>query len=157
MSKLVNLQNSIIGRLTAVDATVPLLVPANGQVSWITENIGDLGSNIQKAIGKLGIIGIVMTPGGGRLYKPGAFWPISFRCKVEIQIQENVTINRGASGTQIASLDLVEFVMQRLHLFSPQAHRADRLELNEVPYRLVAETPWLVYNVEFNGPMTIGK
>jgi hypothetical protein len=156
MSKLVNLQQAIIGRLTASDVSIPSLVPANGAISWITENIGDLASNIQKALGRLGIIGIVMTPGGGRLYKMGIY-PPSFQCRIEIQIQENVTINRGASGTQIASLDLVEFVIQRLHLFSPQSHRADRLELNEVPYRLIAETPLLVYNVDFNAPMTIGK
>ena len=157
MSQLVNLQNAIVTRLSASDTVVPSLVPANGQVSWITENIGDLASNIAKAIGKIGIVGIVMTPGGGKMWKQGPFWPIGFKCSVEVQIQENVVINRGASGTQIASLALVEFVMARLHLFSPQGHKADRLELNEVPYKLVADTPCLVYNVDLYAPITIGK
>lgn len=156
MSKLVNLQQAIIGRLTATDANIPSLVPVNGQVNWITENIGDLANNIQKTIGKLGIIGIIMTPGGGKLFKAGIY-PISFRAVAEIQIQENVTINRGPSGTQIASLDLIEFIMQRLHLWSPTSLRSDRLELDTVPYRLVTEVPLLVYNINFNAPMTIGK
>jgi hypothetical protein len=156
MSQLINLQNAIIGRLTAPDIVVPSLVPVNGQVSWITENIGDLASNIQKAIGKLGLIGIVMTPGGGKLYKMGIY-PASFRCVVEIQLQENVTINRGASGTQIASLALVEFIIARLHLWSPTNLRTDRLEVDTTPYKLIAETPLLVYNVNFNAPITIGK
>ena len=156
MSQLSSLQQAIIGRLTAVDPTVPAPVPVNGEVQWITENIGDLGNIISRTVGKLGIIGIVMTPGGGKLFKMGIY-PISFRCTVEIQTQENVTINRGASGTQIASLDLIEFVMKRLHLWSPHHQRADRIELDEVPYILVSEYPVLTYNVRFNAPLTIGK
>jgi hypothetical protein len=156
VSKLTTLQQAIIGRLTAADPSIPSLVPANGQINWITESIGDLGNIITRTVGKLGIIGIVMTPGGGKLYKAGIY-PISFACTVEIQTQENVTINRGASGTQIASLDLVEFVMQRLHLFSPHHQRADRLELDSVPYLLVSEYPVLTYNVRFSAPITIGK
>ena len=156
MSKLVGLQQAVIGRLTAADATFPSLVPTNGQVNWITENIGDIPTAIQKALGKLGIIGIVMTPSGGKLYKSGIH-PAEFRCLIEIQIQENVVINRGASGTQIAALDLVEFVIARLHLWSPAGHRADRIELDTTPFKLVAETPLLVYNVNFGAPMVIGK
>ena len=156
MSLLVGLQNAIIGRLTAVDPTVPAPVPAHGSVSWITENIGDLASNIAKLTGSVGIVGIVMTPGGGKLYKEG-IRPIEFRCVVEVQLQENVTINRGSSGTQIASLDLVEFIMQRVHLFSPHHQRADRVTLDVVPFRLVSEHPILVYNVNFTAPIVIGK
>src|SRR5215831_19321992 len=156
MSQLVTLQNAIIGRLTAADPLVPSLVPASGQVNWLTENIGDLYNNISKRLGAMGIVGIVMTPGGGKVFQQGVY-PPSFRCTVEVQIQENVTINRGASGTQIASLDLVEFVMKRVHLFSPHRQRADRVELDEVPFKLVTEHPILVYNVNFVAPLTIGK
>jgi hypothetical protein len=162
MNRMSQLQQSIIGRLTAVDATIPALVPAQGQVQWITEDIGDLANIIQRAIGKLGIIGIVMTPGGGKLFQAGIF-PISFRCAIEIQLQENVTINRGAAGTQIPALDLVQFTMQRLHLFSPsgtppsRGKRADRIEIDEVPYLLVSEYPVLTYNVRFNAPLTISQ
>jgi hypothetical protein len=157
MSKLANLQQAIIGRLTAVDPTVPAPVAANGSISWITERIGDLGTAIAKKVGSLGIIGIVMTPGGGKKYSDNPGDPVQFRCNVEIQIQENVVINSGASGTQVASLDLVEFVMQRLHGFSPQGHRADRILLDATPFILVSDHPILTYNVRFVAPINIGK
>ena len=156
MSQLTGLQTAIVNRLSAVDPLVPAPVPANGAVTWITENIGDLANAIARTTAKMGIVGIVMTPGGGKLFQAGVY-PISFRCAIEIQTQENVVINRGAAGTQIASLDLIEFVMKRLHLFSPQGHRPDRIALDEVPYLLVSETPILTYNVRFNAPLTIGK
>jgi len=156
MSKLVTLQDAIITRLTATDPAVPSLTPANGQINWLTENIGDLANNIAKTLGKLGIIGTVMTPGGGKVFQQGIY-PASFRAKVEIQIQENVTINRGASGTQIAALDLVEFVIARLHMYSPHGHRSDRVELGEEPFNLLFDSPILVYNVNFIAPLTIGK
>src|SRR5215471_5204878 len=108
MSQLVGIQNAIIARLTANDPAVPSLAPANGAINWLTEDIGDLANNISKRLGALGIVGIVMTPGGGKVFQAGVY-PAAFRCKIEIQIQENVTINRGASGTQIAALDLLEF------------------------------------------------
>jgi hypothetical protein len=156
MSQLVGLQNAIIGRLTMADPNIPSLVPHAGQINWMTENIGDLGSNIAKVIGQMGIVGIVTTPGGGKVFQQGIY-PAAFRCTVEIQLQENVTINRGAAGTQIASLDLLEFVIKRLHLFSPHGHKSDRVELDETPFHLVADTPLLVYNVRFVAPITLGK
>jgi|SRR5215471_840997 len=156
MSKFVSLQNAIIARLTASDPAIPSLTPATGQINWITEDIGDLANNITKTLGKLGIIGIVMTPGGGKVYEQGVY-PASIRCTVEIQIWENVTINRGASGTQIASLDLVEFIIARLHLYSPHGHRADRIEIDDVPFNLISATPVLGYSVRFVAPITIGK
>lgn len=149
-----NLQQQVIGRLTATVPDVPALVPANGQINWITEDIGDMAKAIGKLIGSLGIIGIVMTPGGGKLFKMGIY-PISLECPIEIQIQENVTVNRGASGTQIPNLDLVQFCLRRLHLWSPTNQRISRIEADETPYILVSEYPLLTYNVRFNAPITL--
>lgn len=157
MNALSQLQQSIIGRLTATDTTVPSPVPAAGEVQWITEDIGDLANIISRTVGKLGIIGIVMTPGGSpgcKMFDVGIV-PIAFRCPIEIQVQENVTVNRGASGTAIPSLDLLEFCMRRLHLWSPSHQRINKIELDETPYLLVSETPLLVYNVRFNAKLTI--
>jgi hypothetical protein len=72
-----------------------------------------------------------------------------------VQIQENVTINRGASGTQVPALDLVEFCMKRLHWFERDGQRIRRIQLDEVPYLLVSEYPILTYNVRFNAPLSI--
>jgi len=154
MSKLADLQNSIIARFTAVDPNVPAPVPVNGQIQWITENIGDLANIIARATGKLGIIGIVMTP-GGKLMQKEQGPNIAVSSLVEIQIQENVTINRGASGTQVPALDLVEFCMKRLHWFSRDHQKIRRIVLDEVPFLLVAEVPLLVYNVRFQAPISI--
>jgi hypothetical protein len=154
MSKLADLQNSIITQLTAVNAAMPAPVPANGQIQWITENIGDLANVIARTTGKLGIIGIVMTP-GGKLVTPGSGPPIAIHSLVEIQIQENVTINRGASGTQISAIDLVEFCMKRLQYFERDQQRIRRIVLDEIPFLLVSEYPILTYNVRLNAPLTI--
>jgi hypothetical protein len=153
MNAMSQLQQQVIGRLTAVDA-VPAPVPASGEITWITEDIGDLANIIQRTTAKLGIVGIVMTPGGGKLFDTGIF-PIAFMCPIEIQTQENVTINRGAAGTQIPSLDLVEFCMRRLHNWSPTNQRVNKIELDETPYLLVSEYPVLTYNVRFNAKLTI--
>jgi|SRR5215471_17977835 len=154
MNAFSNVQQQVIGRLTATVTDVPSLVPQNGKVNWITEDIGNLANIISKAVGTIGIIGIVMTPGGGKLFKMGVF-PIGLGCPIEIQIQENVTVNRGASGTQIPSLDLVQFCLKRLHLWSPSNQRLNRIEVDEVPYLLVSEYPILTYNVRFNVGLTV--
>src|SRR5262245_26134805 len=126
------LQQQVIGRLTATVTEVPSLVPANGAINWITEDIGDLASNIARLTKSVGIVGIVMTPGGGRMYDVGIV-PISFLCPIEIQVQENVTVNRGDSGTKIAALDLVQFTMLRLHLWSPTGQRITKIQLDDTP------------------------
>ena len=154
MNVLTKLQQSVIGRLTESDTAVPSLVPDNGIVNWITEDIGDLANIIARTVGTLGIIGIVVTPGGGKLFSLGCY-PISFPCIIEVQIQENVTVNRGAAGTQIPALDLLQFVMLRLHLWSPTDQKINRIELDEIPYLLVSETPILTYNVRLRAPITI--
>jgi hypothetical protein len=155
MNAMSQLQQSVISRLTATDTVVPSLVPANAVVKWITEDIGDLANAIAKTTGSVGIIGIVLTPGGGKLFEASPTSPISFECPVEIQIQENVTVNRGNAGTKIPVLDLVQFCMRRLHLWSPSNQRANRIALDETPYLLVSEYPVLTYNVRFNFPITI--
>jgi hypothetical protein len=95
-----------------------------------------------------------MTPGGGKLYKMGVY-PMQLACPIEIQIQENVTVNRGTAGTQIPNLDLVQFCLKRLHLWSPTGQRITRIEADETPYILVSEYPLLTYNVHFIAPITI--
>jgi hypothetical protein len=154
MNAMSQLQQQVIGRLTASVAEVPSLEPVAGEISWVTEDRGDFANIIQRATAKVGIVGIVMTPGGGKLFELGCY-PIQFTCPIEIQIQENVTVNRGAAGTQISSLDLLQFCMKRLHLWSPSHQRINRIELDENPYLLVAETPILVYNVRFIAKLSI--
>ena len=157
MNALSQLQQQVIGRLTAIDPAVPSLVAAVGAISWITEDVGDLANIVARAVANIGIVGIVVTPGGEdrcKLFSAGVF-PISFVCPIIIQIQENVTVNRG-TGTNIPALDLVQFVMRRLHMWSPTHQRAvNQINLDETPYSLVQEAPILTYNVRFNAKITI--
>ena len=53
MSQLTGLQTAIVNRLSAVDPLVPAPVPANGAVTWITENIGDLANAIARTTAKM--------------------------------------------------------------------------------------------------------
>jgi hypothetical protein len=149
------LQQDVIGRLTATVADVPSLVPANAEIRWITEDIGDLANIINRAVGSVGIIGIVMTPGGGTMFALDHKFPISFACPIEIQLQENVTVNRGDAGTKIPVLDLVQFCMKRLHLWSPTNQRLNTINVDETPFLLVSEAPILTYNVRFSTAVTI--
>ena len=149
-----DLQQKIIGRLTVADTQVPSLVPANNQVNWVTEDKGDFANIIARFTKSVGIVGIVLTPGGGKLFDVGIF-PMSFLCPIEIQIQENVTVNRGSAGTNISALDLMEFVMLRLHFWSPNGQRITKIQADETPFIMVSESPLLIYNVRFNAKLTI--
>ena len=150
------LQQDTITRLTAIDPLVPSLVPAKGSITWLTENIGDLASKVAQATGKLGIVGLVLTPGGDRLQLfSNDAQALSFSCPLLIQIQENVLVNRGANGTQIPALDLVKFCMKRLHFWEPKRTRISRIKLDPKPFELVQDAPLLVYDVRFLAPITI--
>src|SRR5215469_8721427 len=154
MSILANLQQSVIERLTATVPDIPSLVPKNGAITWVAEEKDDLSNIIARAVAKVGIVGIVLTPGGRKLFRM-RIYPIPFLCPLHIQIQENVIVNRGAAGTGIANLDLVEFCMKRLHLWSPTNQRITRIEVDETPYIMVSEAPILAYNVMFFAKITI--
>jgi len=80
------------------------------------EKIGDLSAKIQVALTKLGIGIIVLTPVAKLKAADGA--EISLEVPVVVQVQENVTINQGASGTKLAALDVVIEILTRLHFWS---------------------------------------
>lgn len=163
-NEFLNLQAAAITRLTATDAAVPPPTPANGSITWLTEIIGDLANKVAQATAKLGICGIVLTPGGkaSKMFNAET-GQISLGCPLLIQIQENAMINQGATGTHIHALDLVKFCMKRLHFFDPQRKNvSDRgkrsasvITLDPMPYELVQDTPILVYDVRFIAPITI--
>jgi len=149
------LQQDVIARLTTIVLDAPSPVAATGSVQWVTEDIGDLANIVTRAVGKVGIIGIVLTPGGGKMYSVDQKHPMGFVCPIVIQLQENVTVNRGAAGTQIPVLDLVQFCMKRLHNWSPTNQRVNTIYVDETPFVLVSEAPILTYNVAFSTGVTI--
>ncbi len=155
MSAFSDLQGKIAARLAAVDTAIPAPVPANDQpIQFITEIIGDLKNIIDRSVARIGIVGIVLSPSAKRIGAEHTS-PIALKPLIEVQIQENVIVNRSAAGTQVAAFDLVVFCMRRLHLWSPIGQRISRLTLDETPYLLVSEYPILTYNVRVNASLTI--
>ena len=159
-----DLQTAIKNRLTATDAAVPAPAPVNGTVTWLTEIVGDLASEVAKALGAIGISGLIVTPGGDRtqLRDPEA-GRIDLVCPVIIQIEEDVLTNQGPQGTKIHALDLVKFCMKRIHFWDPKrASASDRnklsptiVTLHSTPFERVSDNPTLIYHVFVNAPLAI--
>lgn len=71
-------------------------VPALSSCPFISENSRDVEYEIKKALGKEGIVGLVMTPKArfvGRAGDIGNAW----QCELEIDVVESPTVNRGRS------------------------------------------------------------
>lgn len=145
----VALQNSVLARLQAIDASVPAPAAAHGAITWLSEVKGDVASKLAKAIGSLGIVGVVLTPTALMVDPNGE--DLGMYAPVLIQIQENVIINQGASGTQIPALRLVSFVMKRLQNFCHNIYNGSpatqRLRLDPKPFVLIKDDAPLTYNV----------
>lgn len=143
------LQNAVLARLEAVDAAVPAPVPAAGAVTYLNEQKGDIANLLARAIGKIGIAVVVLTPTA--LMADPESEDLSMFAPVLIQIQENVLINQGANGTKIPALRLVSFVMKRLqgwchHLYGG-ATDTQRLRLHPKPFVLIRDDNPITYNV----------
>lgn len=173
---LVALQTKVVARLEAVSATdffhrsVPLPTTANGQpIAVISEIKGDIAYQLQRSLESMGIAIIVLTP-LGQLIDPNN--PrLDMLSPLKIQIQEDVTLNREATvGTQVPALDLVRFVLRRLHAWphmlyessasSPLdpayagAAKAQMIRSQKQAFTLLTDTP-LVYDVDFLAPLNL--
>ncbi|WP_407450918.1 hypothetical protein [Fibrobacter sp.] len=88
MDILSQIQHYVADRLNS-DATL------SGKVAFIPENSKDLDFEIKKALGKQGVVGLVLTPKAtfaGWNEDKGPAWQID---ELEIDVVENVTVNRG--------------------------------------------------------------
>jgi hypothetical protein len=144
------LQNLVTARLAAVDASIPAPVPANDvPVSYLSEQMGDIATMLQRAINSIGIGVVILTP-TALLIDPTTP-DLGMYAPVLVQIQENVLINQGASGTKIPALRLVSFVMKRLQGWPHMLYAGDadnqRLLLDPKPFVLIRDEPPLTYNV----------
>ena len=69
-------------------------MPALSSCPFVSENARDIEYEIKKALGKQGIVGLVMTPKArflGRAGDVGNAW----QCELEIDVVESPTVNRG--------------------------------------------------------------
>ncbi len=145
MSLLTEIQQQAGARLSAqaffsdAGAGVPSPVPV------LTEQIGDLPGRVRQSLGQLGIVCVVLTP-TARATNRDRVRPYFDEVKLVVRTQENVVLNRAASGTgQPASL-VAEAAAWFLHGFVPTGP-GGTLFLEEI--RLVADARLLVYETVF--------
>jgi hypothetical protein len=128
-------------------------------VAILTEAKGNVVAEIEKAIAKLGICCVVLTPDaqvrGGS--SPGPYLsPIN----VVVEVSENVLINNGPTGTKLPASVLAENVLEILHeanrLLQDPPLPPSQYPLTGTRIRLVPESSDLTYHVVFATAGTLG-
>ncbi len=141
MALLTDIQDAVAGRLSGEEFFSDAAAGAPRPVLVISEQIGDLQARIRQSLGALGIVCVVLTP-TAVCTSLNRQRPVFDEVKVVVRVQENVTLNRAATGSgQPASL-VAEAVAWFLHGFVPEGLGcALRLEA----IRLVADPRLLIY------------
>lgn len=118
------------------------------QIALLSEQLGEIRNEIQRALAKLGLCAIVLTPEATfqHTQAPG---PILDPLSLTVEIVEFVTKNRGASGTQIPASDAAEHTAWLLHFPNHAHHRSDAHTFTARRIRMVPDKQFLVYRVEF--------
>ncbi len=145
MSLLTNIQQQAGARLAAQAFFSDAAAGTPKPVAVLAEQTGDLASRVRQSLGQLGIVCTVLTP-SARASTQDKIRPTFDRVQLVVRTQENVALNRSASGTgQPASL-VAEAAAWFLHGFVP-AGAGGTLFLEEI--RLVPDTRLLVYETVF--------
>jgi hypothetical protein len=84
----------------------------------LTEKIGDIENEIQRQLGAIGVVVIVITPTANVVYTapPGPYW---HDIHVVVRVVENVVINQGQNGTKKPASDIAEIISAMIHLYQP--------------------------------------
>lgn len=87
---------------------------ADPKVAVLTEDEGDIDTKIEQAVGSLGICATIMLVNAQAANRnlPG---PVFSNSSLIIEISEQTTTNRCASGTQITCLEAAEEAARYLH------------------------------------------
>lgn len=85
-------------------------IAASPAIEVIEENKGDLNAAVASAVSRLGIVVTVQTPS----LDPDSEHPRWVQAAIVIEIQENVPINRGPSGSKRTWLELAEAIHAEL-------------------------------------------
>lgn len=84
-------------------------------IEVVEENKGDLNAQVAAAVSRLGIVVTVQTPS----LDPDPEHPRWVQATIVVEIQENVPINRGPSGSKRTWLDLAEAIHAELATIQP--------------------------------------
>ena len=136
---------------------------ANGAaIPIITEDIGDLITEIDTKIGSTGICAVVQMP-GFELTNPWVSEQtgISYDglASVDVMVIENVTLNRATGGTGIRALALVERIIRLIH-GAPTGLPDNPLSPShfmgmKIPLKKTSDGPPLVYTTFFQAHLTL--
>jgi len=160
-SMLQQLQNVAVSALEA-DPMFDGTMSANGQaIPVITEYKNDIVTQIETALGSVGICAVVVTPLFelfDELLYPGE---LSGWAYPSVNIQEDVPANQSPSGTQIHAITLATRVVAVLHCLPTGLTVGDVAESPprfiglKRPLVLVGEGPPLSYQVNFQAHVTL--
>ena len=145
MSLLTDLQQEAAARLAAQAFFSDAGNASPRPVTVLTEQIGSLPARVAQSLGQLGVVCVLLTP-TARTVHPNYPRPYFDEIQLVARTQENVLLNRSATGTgQPASL-VAESAAWFLHGFAP-AGLGCTLRLTEI--RLVEDPRLLVYETVF--------
>ena len=82
------------------------------KIPVVTRRVGDIARAVQEAIGKVGIVIIVMLPGSEFT---GEAARIALRPKFAIMVKENPVLNQSATGTRKAAEVVIAHVIKAVH------------------------------------------
>lgn len=143
-------------------ATIQAEIAANlRRDSWfqavpiVTENLGDIANQIEIALGKLGIVAVILTPAGKAAF-PDAPGPILDPVSAVVAVYEMVVLNRGAKGTKLPASAVAERVAYQLHYPNHAAVRTDEYPLICQEIALRPDRTHLIYQVTFRTRAVIG-
>jgi len=136
-----------VGILTTIQEACVTALQADRRLAPVAihhEKLKNIENIIARAMAKLGISCVVLTP-GAESSAPNAPGPYCDNIRVVVEVAENVTINQGRSGTRLPASDVAEFVANTLHLHSWTTGKT----LTFSALRLVPDEALIVYHVEF--------
>jgi len=156
------LQTIVVGMLEGDDMFVGNQ-SANGQpIPIITEEIGDLITEIDKKVGQTGICAVVLTP----LFEFTNEWVSEEQAvgidglgTISVGIFENVVLNQATSGTRIRAISVAQRVLRLLHgqptgLPDNPANPSHLMGMKR-PLQLTNEGPPLNYSVLFQAHLSL--
>lgn len=131
---------------------------ANGQpVPIITEEKGDILTELDIAIGKTGLCLVVLSP----LFEFINEWAPSLDGlgTLSVGVYENVVLNQGSTGTKIRALSAAQRILALMHFFPTglpdNPNNPSHFMGLKQPLQLTNEGPPLSYSVSFKVHLTL--
>ena len=133
--KLSELQTAIVEKIQSLDGFA--------QVKVLSEIKGDLASEVEQAMAKVGLAVIVLTPSA--LNEQPDVAAGNVLVNVTVQVSESPLINRSAGGVDLPAIDAATTIAGKLHWSSTPGYTLLKFQSIE----LIEDTPQLVYHATF--------